>query len=227
MVGESGQIWHTRDGGTNWELQDSGVGSALVVVEFTNLTTGWISVGGNFVLHTTDAGKTWNKMDIDGFQGAVGPLSFVDENQGWIVGGLGSIFSTKDGGQTWNRQPSGTTVSLHDVDFVDTNSGWTVGNTGVILHTSTGGVTSVQPVRGPGEPLPTAFQLYPNFPNPFNPETKIRFDIRKPQARVSLIIYDVLGRKISELMNETVQAGSYEVIWDGRNANNTPSPSGV
>lgn len=226
VVGESGHIWHTRDGGTNWELQESGVNANLVVVEFTSPLNGWISVGGNFVLHTINGGANWDVINIDGFQGGLGDLSFVDDNHGWIAGGLGVIFSTEDGGATWKRQPSGTTITFHSVDFANLNEGWVVGNSGVILHTSTGGITSVQP-RSEISPFPSTFHLYPTFPNPFNSQTKIRFDIKKPLAHVSLIIYDVLGRRVSELVNARLREGSYEVIWDGTNENKIPSPSGV
>jgi predicted phage tail protein len=69
--------------------------------------------------------------------------------------------------------------------------------------------------------VPQVFKLYQNYPNPFNPSTSIKFDIPK-ESNVKLIVYDVLGREITVLMNYKIQAGSYEVIWDG-----TDQPSGV
>lgn len=226
VVGESGQIWFTKDGGTNWEQQDSGVGANLTVVEFTSPVNGWISIGGSYLLHTINGGQNWDIVNINGFKGALGDISFVDDKHGWIAGGLGVIFFTQDGGETWNRQFGGTTMTFHSVDFVDLKNGWAVGNLGMILHTSTGGVTSVQ--SSPAfHPTFSKFQLYPNYPNPFNPETRIRFEIKKSLVQVSLIIYDVLGRKILELLNERLVEGYYEMLWDGTNDKNIPSPSGV
>ena len=69
--------------------------------------------------------------------------------------------------------------------------------------------------------LPKEFSLSQNIPNPFNPETKIRFDIPK-SSYVKLMVYDILGREIKTLVNENVNAGRYEVSWDGSNY-----PSGV
>jgi len=54
------------------------------------------------------------------------------------------------------------------------------------------------------------FKLYQNYPNPFNPSTKIKYLVRD-QAHVLLKIYDIMGRDILELINETKQPGEYEV----------------
>jgi hypothetical protein len=66
------------------------------------------------------------------------------------------------------------------------------------------------------ELLPTEYTLYQNYPNPFNPVTTIKYDL--PNASdVSLIIYDILGRKVKELVNTKQQAGRYEVQFDASN----------
>ena len=72
-----------------------------------------------------------------------------------------------------------------------------------------------------GNAIPKEYKLYYNYPNPFNPVTKIKFDVPKPDY-VSIIIYDILGREIAELVNEQLQPGTYEVDFDGTNY-----PSGV
>jgi hypothetical protein len=64
-----------------------------------------------------------------------------------------------------------------------------------------------------GSEVPTEFNLYDNFPNPFNPETKIKFDIPKSTS-VKIIIYDNTGRQISSLTNQVLSPGRYEVNWD-------------
>jgi hypothetical protein len=60
----------------------------------------------------------------------------------------------------------------------------------------------------------TEFKLEQNYPNPFNPTTKIRFSIPR-HSNSSLIIYDVLGREIEVLLNRELNAGDYEVEFDG------------
>jgi hypothetical protein len=64
--------------------------------------------------------------------------------------------------------------------------------------------------------LPLTFQLHNAFPNPFNPVTTLRYDLPE-QANVNIIIYDMLGRQVRTLVNQTQDAGFKSVIWDATN----------
>ena len=65
-------------------------------------------------------------------------------------------------------------------------------------------------------PVPTEFALHNNYPNPFNPITTINYDL--PQdGSVRLIIYDVMGREVTRLVNGFTPAGYHSVRWDARN----------
>ena len=64
--------------------------------------------------------------------------------------------------------------------------------------------------------LPTKFELDQNFPNPFNPSTKIRYSIPKA-SRVTLKIYDILGREVQTLVNEQQAPGQYTVTFSAQN----------
>ena len=61
--------------------------------------------------------------------------------------------------------------------------------------------------------LPKSFQLYANYPNPFNPSTMISYDLPK-SADVNLKIYDILGRGVETLVNQKQSAGKYGVRFD-------------
>jgi len=74
--------------------------------------------------------------------------------------------------------------------------------------------------------LPEKPALAQNYPNPFNPSTEIGFDLPKPSF-ASLDIYDVLGRKVSTLINENLAAGSKQVQWNGRDNTGAEVASGV
>jgi len=69
--------------------------------------------------------------------------------------------------------------------------------------------------------LPDEFRLEANYPNPFNPETTIQYGLPVPK-RVSLKVYDSVGRLVNELLNESKAAGTYRVRFDATNL-----PSGV
>ncbi|MCU0372518.1 MAG: T9SS type A sorting domain-containing protein, partial [Ignavibacteria bacterium] len=63
--------------------------------------------------------------------------------------------------------------------------------------------------------LPKTFELYQNYPNPFNPTTKISFDLPK-DAKVKLVIYDILGREMKTLINNEFRtAGKYTTEFNG------------
>lgn len=66
------------------------------------------------------------------------------------------------------------------------------------------------------EIIPTEYKLFSNYPNPFNPTTKIKFDLPK-SSFVKISIFDITGRMISELANTNLQAGSYEAEFNGIN----------
>jgi hypothetical protein len=62
----------------------------------------------------------------------------------------------------------------------------------------------------------TSFLLKQNYPNPFNPSTTINYELAK-ETKVNLRIFDILGREVATLVNETKPAGTYEAEFDGSN----------
>jgi hypothetical protein len=76
------------------------------------------------------------------------------------------------------------------------------------------------------ELLPKTFALHQNYPNPFNPVTTLRYDLPE-QATVNIIIYDMLGRQVRTLLNQTQDAGYRSVIWNATNNYGKPVSAGV
>jgi hypothetical protein len=64
--------------------------------------------------------------------------------------------------------------------------------------------------------IPKEFKLHNNYPNPFNPITKIRFDIPK-NTYVKIRIFDLTGKEIMKLLNDYLSAGAYEILWNANN----------
>jgi flagellar hook assembly protein FlgD len=69
-------------------------------------------------------------------------------------------------------------------------------------------------------------ELAQNSPNPFNPTTMIGYTV-PARATVTLQIYDVAGRLVRTLVNESREAGRYSTVWDGRGNNGSQVGSGV
>jgi hypothetical protein len=95
---------------------------------------------------------------------------------------------------------------------MSTITGWGVSEDGVISKYNDNTI-GIQPISSQ---IPESFKLWQNYPNPFNPTTTIRFEI--PEAGLtSLKIYDVLGNELQTLINEKLNAGVYESVFDGAN----------
>ena len=76
------------------------------------------------------------------------------------------------------------------------------------------------------EQIPASLVLYPNHPNPFNPETRISFALPN-EMRISLRIYNLFGEKVARLYDGTMTAGTHSLIWNGRNQAGQPVTSGL
>ena len=74
--------------------------------------------------------------------------------------------------------------------------------------------------------LPTSFRLFPNFPNPFNPETQISVSVPAP-AHVLLEVYDAAGQLVDVLEKERRRSGIYRYVWDGKDLSGRHVASGV
>ena len=76
------------------------------------------------------------------------------------------------------------------------------------------------------KPVPKEFALHNNYPNPFNPVTTINYDLPK-DAKVLLIIYDLMGREVARLNDSFMSAGYHSVQWNARNQYGTQVSAGV
>ncbi len=109
--------------------------------------------------------------------------------------------------------------SLNSQTFVvpsfDTTLGWTYFDSSKVIATSN---------KENSNHL--QFNLYQNFPNPFNPITRINFEIAK-QSEVKIIVYNLIGEQIKVLIDNFQKPGSYFVDWDGVDSNSNKVSSGV
>ena len=72
----------------------------------------------------------------------------------------------------------------------------------------------------------TSFQILPNYPNPFNPITRINYDLPNNEF-VSINIFDLMGREIKSLVNKKQIAGFRSIQWDATNNSGQPVSAGM
>ena len=81
-------------------------------------------------------------------------------------------------------------------------------------------IVSIEPVTAVDDnnnsSIPLSYSLKQNYPNPFNPSTQIKFSVIKNE-RVSLKVYDILGKEVATLVNDIKPAGNYSVTFDAKN----------
>ncbi|MGE5353298.1 MAG: Ig-like domain repeat protein [Acidobacteriota bacterium] len=70
------------------------------------------------------------------------------------------------------------------------------------------------------EIVPKEFTLYQNYPNPFNPSTNIQFDLPE-ESRVSIVIYNILGREVARVVDKDFPAGRHQAVWNSQNGSGT------
>src|SRR5690606_21463134 len=89
ICGNNGVIIHTKDGGLNWALQESGINSNLRKIRFADLQNGWAIGDSGKILNTTNGGETWKLQNIIPNL-VLNNLSVVSNQIVWVVGRWGS-----------------------------------------------------------------------------------------------------------------------------------------
>jgi hypothetical protein len=95
-----------------------------------------------------------------------------------------------------------------------------------LLIISYGAYPTPTDVEPEPEVIPEGFVLSENYPNPFNPSTRIDFSNEKP-ALIYIGVYDVLGREVNRLHYTETQPGNHSVLWNGENTQGAVMPSGI
>jgi photosystem II stability/assembly factor-like uncharacterized protein len=211
-----GQVIFSLNGGVNWNMSFTPNGNQFInAIYFLNTTNGFCS--GNLPFSSNNSGISWvfqasypNTGPFYSFTGISGYL--------WYSSGNRIYYSTNQGVNFTLQHMSPSNGNYRNLSFafspsdMSTITGWGVSEDGVISKYNDNTI-GIQPISSQ---IPESFKLWQNYPNPFNPTTTIRFEI--PEAGLtSLKIYDVLGNELQTLINEKLNAGVYESVFDGAN----------
>jgi photosystem II stability/assembly factor-like uncharacterized protein len=188
-------------------------------VAFTNNTSGMAGSSGGDIKKTTDGGATWTTVTPPSglVTFAVISMNSIKDASNTIrmatIGDSAQIFRTTNFGTSWVKEYCPLQAALGQIQHVQFLSptlgfaglGGTLG--GFMRYGNPSGITNES-----GN-VPASFSLSQNYPNPFNPSTMIKFALPK-SGNVSLTVYNSLGREVETLVNEFMNAGTYEVSYD-------------
>ena len=219
MCGEGAGIFKTTNGGTNWVNIPTPNGGSLgnfYKISFINNLYGWVVGSDRKVYRTTNFGSSWDS--IGKVTGAVNCQSsyFSSMNTGYVgcVNNPPMLFKTTNGGFNWavqNNYPTNGFVG--SIVFLNDYTGWTVGGGGNIRYTTNGGLTFISSNE---EIYLKEFELYQNFPNPFNSKTNIEFKLIKNDF-YKLEIFNIEGKRVEIIFSEFKQEGNFSINYDANN----------
>jgi photosystem II stability/assembly factor-like uncharacterized protein len=214
-------IMKSTNGGESWSMLFHGVSGdpEYWSLYFVNANTGYFSHSQRGYKVTTNGGTSFSNVVLDTTLGVVfSCVNFTDVNTGYLTSFNmtnynGRGYKTTNGGANWAIQMNFTGIPLFSVLFLTSSTGYIAGygSPQALLYKTTSGGVSVQNIS---TEVPSAYSLLQNYPNPFNPRTVVRFSL-SVVGLTTLKVYDMMGREVQTLVNERLQAGTYEALFDG------------
>lgn len=198
-----GFLFKTSDNGFDWRIED--LPQEAKQIKMITHNKGF-ALAGSALYATDDAGDSW----VATMSANVSAFSFQDSLNG-LLHFEQTFMETKNGGSSWHKLNMDYPFEyVSRLDVTDKGNYLAVSG-GNLLFNSSANSMSIQPPAN--KLLEKQCVLFQNSPNPFNPSTVIRYEI-SAAGFVTLKIYDILGREVSTLINEELQAGSYKVDFN-------------
>ena len=190
-----------------WVQTNGPIGGVVTcfAVSGTNLFAG--TEGGVFL--STNNGASWAAVNTGLANTPVTSLAVSGTNL--FAGTYGGVFLSTNNGASWTAVNTGlvnTNIQALAVSGANLFAG-TAGR-GVFRRPLSEMITSVEMLSAD---LPTRFNLSQNFPNPFNPATRIHYTLPR-RSHVTLAVFNTLGQQVAELVNSTIEAGDHEIQFN-------------
>jgi hypothetical protein len=165
------------------------------------------------IFRSTNNGNTWAHTF------AMDTWSFACRNSN-VFAGLSDagVFLSTDDGVTFYAQNAGIEQLTITALYMSQNYLFAGTNWASIWRRPLSQMIGVENISSN---VPQNYELYQNYPNPFNPSTKIKFDVpsnvKSEKSNAKLVVYNILGKEIAVLVNEQLNAGTYEAVWNSNN----------
>lgn len=145
VIGASGTLRNTTNGGLNWNPQFI-VANNLFGIYFNNVNTGYVCGDDGVLAKTTNGSSSWQALSVpvENYRG----IFFADVNTGYACGGNGRVIKTTNGGANWSTMVTPNTNFLINIAFANAQTGFATGVTGTVIRTIDGGSSWVALVSG-------------------------------------------------------------------------------
>lgn len=206
FAGTASGVYLSTNNGSNWTLT-----AHIATTVYALLVSGTSVFSGTStgVYISTNNGSTWTQTALSQ------PIRSLTADGNNIFAGTNSntgVYYTNNNGTSWIQKNQGfTSLTTINALFIDNNFIF-AGTQGQSVWKRS--LTEIIGIRNISSEIPSAFSLEQNYPNPFNPETKIKFSVSK-SGGVKITVYDMIGREVQELVNESLKPGIYETTFNG------------
>lgn len=209
----AGGVYHSSDFGATWSFLGLSNRSIMsIAVSNDRIYAGTLTSG---IFVTTNNGANWTQTSLNNQR----VLSIVINGENVLAGTLsGGVYLSRDNGLNWIQKNEGLDT-LYIQSLLISNDYIFAGSMGKGVYRRS--LSEIVNVKQTSEILPSEHSLRQNYPNPFNPVTNISFDIAVT-GNTKLIVFDVSGKIIAELVNEILSPGTYLYSFDAATL-----PSGV
>ncbi|MEJ5306547.1 MAG: T9SS type A sorting domain-containing protein [Ignavibacteria bacterium] len=225
-AGTDGGVFRSTNNGSSW-TEISATSTITRITKDRSLAVSFNEAGGtnifvgthaNGIFLSTNNSESWTQVNTGLTNLNIYALATSGTNVFAGTYGGGVILSTNNGA-SWTPFNTGLS-SLHVISL-------TISADNLFAGTENGGVwrrplSQITAVEGQAAGVSAEFSLGQNYPNPFNPSTKITWQ-SPVSGYTTLKVYDVLGNEVATLVNEYINAGSYEVEFNAGQTRNLSS----
>jgi photosystem II stability/assembly factor-like uncharacterized protein len=222
-----GKLYRSIDNGDTWIQLNVDIHPYISSIKINSDDHIFFSSVHGDLYRSTDNGEVWEQKN-DGLLNSTIRCLIITKNDILIAGSTGSgIFCSTNNGESWFEMNDGLT----DIDVLalaENPDGYIFAGThGGVFRSIDTTISQITSIKYLNTETPSFYSLEQNFPNPFNPSTKIKFriplsppllkgeiPIHRDGGFVTLKVYDILGREVATLVNDEKPAGEYEVEFN-------------
>ena len=233
---DDANVWITSNSGTNWTKVSATLPYrwiTRVAIDPLNENISYVTFNGlkwrdpqPHIFRTTNKGQTWSDISNNLPDAPVNAFAIDPLRTNVLFAGsdVGCYYSTNTG-QSWQFLGSGLPmVSVYDMKIHPTAYYLAIGTHGRSMYKID--LNTIIGINSNEQLTASDYKLEQNFPNPFNPETTIKYSVSR-KSFVQIKVYDISGRLIISLVAKALSAGSYSAVWNGKDITGNNVSSGI